>query len=170
MGVGAFGGGPPPGVEELYAAAYDRLVAVVAAVAGDRHEGEEAVQDAFVRLLGQWETVSRYDDPEAWLRKVALGFVSNRRRKTRNGLRALLRTGPTYEALPGPGGEAVDVRRALLRLPHPQREVLVLHYYVGLDGPQIASHLDLPLGTVKARLSRARRALAPALVEEHDHA
>lgn len=169
--MGVSGGGPPPELEELYAAAYDRLVSVVAAVAGDRHDGEEAVQDAFVRLLGQWDRVSRYDDPEAWLRKVALGFVSNRRRKVRNGLRALLRTGPTYEALPGPGGDAVDVRRALLQLPHAQREVLVLHYFVGLDGPQIARQLELPLGTVKARLSRARRALAPALVEEmNDHA
>jgi RNA polymerase sigma-70 factor (ECF subfamily) len=40
----------------------------VGAVAQDRQEAEEAVQDAFVRLIGQWSKVSKYDDPEAWVR------------------------------------------------------------------------------------------------------
>jgi len=81
-------------VSHLYAASYMRLVAVVGAVHRDRHDAEEAVQDAFARLLGQWQRVSRYDDPEAWVLKVALGFASNRRRKTLNGLRAAGRHGP----------------------------------------------------------------------------
>ncbi len=55
-------------LEALYAASYPRLVAVVGAVAQDRHEAEEAVQDAFSRLIAQWDEVSRYDDPEAWVR------------------------------------------------------------------------------------------------------
>ena len=72
-------------LQDLYEVAYPRLVGVVGAVARDRHEAEEAVQDAFVRLMGCWDAVSRYDDPKAWVRKAALGFLSNRRRKTRNG-------------------------------------------------------------------------------------
>lgn len=49
------------GLEAFYAGSYQRLVSVVGAVAQDRHEAEEAVQDAFARLLGQWPRVSRYD-------------------------------------------------------------------------------------------------------------
>lgn len=56
-------------LRELYAASYARLVGVVGAVGGSTHEAEEAVQDAFVRLMGKWPKVSRYDDPEAWVRK-----------------------------------------------------------------------------------------------------
>lgn len=154
--------------EALYLASYSRLVSVVAAVGGDRHEAEEAVQDAFVRLLGQWAAVSRYEDPEAWLRKVALGFLSNRRRKVRNGLRALSRSLPVG-AVPGPSGDGVDLERAVAALPQQQRAVIVLQQ-LGLDLESIARELDVPVGTVKSRLTRARRALAPLLREDQsDH-
>lgn len=114
-------------VGELYAAGYPRLVAFVGAVVQDRDLAEEAVQDAFVRLLGQWSTVSRYDDPYAWLRTVALGFASNRRRKARNGVTAWRRHGPA-PALAPPDGGAVDLDRALATLPSSQRAVLLLQH------------------------------------------
>lgn len=156
--------GDEQAVRELYAASYARLVGVVGSVSGDRHEAEEAVQDAFVRLLGQWLEVVRYDDPEAWLRKVALGYVSNRGRKAVNGIRAARRHGPAPD-VPAPTGDAVDLRRALAALPQAQREALVLQD-LGLDVTSIARQLDVPEGTVKSRLSRARAALAPMLRED----
>jgi len=52
-------------LRDLYAASYGRLVGVVGAVCGDRHEAEEAVQEAFIRLLRHWDKVARYDNPEA---------------------------------------------------------------------------------------------------------
>lgn len=154
------------GVPELYAAAYARLVGVVGAVSGDRSEAEEAVQDAFVRLLAAWPTVSRYDDPEAWVRRVALRLVSNRRRKARNGLRAARRHGPPPDVAP-PAPDAVDLDRALATLPAHQRAVMVLRR-LGLDDQAIARDLDVPVGTVKSRLARARAALAPLLREDDD--
>lgn len=149
-------------VEELYAASYDRLVAVVGVVCGSGTEAEEAVQEAFIRLLGWWDTVSRYDDPEAWLRKVALGFASNRRRKVRGGVRALVRRGPVAD-IPGPAGDGLDLARALRQLPRAQREALVLHHLLDLDVAQVARELDVPVSTVKSRLQRGRAALAPML-------
>jgi RNA polymerase sigma-70 factor (ECF subfamily) len=161
---------PPDALRDLYGACYARLVAVVGAIAGSRPDAEEAVQEAFVRLIGKWSTVGTYDDPEAWLRKVALGIVSNRRRKVRNGLRALWRHGRAADD-PGPAGDAVDVRRALTALGEPQRAVVVLHHYVGLSVAEIAHELQIPVGTVKSRLSRGHAALAPLLREGiDDHA
>ena len=156
--------GDEQALRELYAASYARLVGVVGAVIRDRDLAEEAVQDAFVRLLGQWPKVSRYDDPEAWLRKVALGYASNRRRKAVNGIRAAVSHGPAPD-VPAPTGDPVDLRRALAALSRVQREAVVLQD-LGLDVAGIARHLDIPEGTVKSRLSRARAALAPLLRED----
>ncbi len=91
----------PDELEALYVASDARLVGVVGSVCGDRAEAADAVQEAFVRLIGAWPTVRRYDDPEAWLRRVALGKVSNSRRKRAGGVRAWLRHGPA-DAAPGP--------------------------------------------------------------------
>ncbi len=148
----------------LYAASYPRLVAVVGAVCGDLHEAEDAVQEAFVRLMGSWTKVCRYEDPEAWVRHVALRQVSNRRRKALNALKAALRHGPPPD-VHEPSAAAVDVERALAALPRQQRAVLVLHR-LGLNTDQIATALGVPVGTVKSRLARARAALAYLLRED----
>ncbi len=118
-------------VEDLYAGSYARLVGLVSLVAGSREEAEEVVQEAFVRLLPRWSTVSHYDDPEAWVRGVALRLLSNRFRKIRNGVVAARRHGAAPDVAP-PSGDWVDVVRALAELPLPHRQVVVLHYLQGL--------------------------------------
>lgn len=152
-------------VAQLYASSYPRLVGVLALAAGSQAEAEEVVQEAFVRLLRQWPTVSRFDDPEAWTRKVAFRLLSNRLRKIRNGTRAMLRHGPATD-VPAPSSDPVDVTRALAVLPLAQRQVVVLHHLLDMDLHEIASVLGVPVGTVKSRLHRARASLSPVLAEE----
>jgi RNA polymerase sigma-70 factor (ECF subfamily) len=154
------------GVEELYAASYVRLVGVVAAIARDRHEAEEVVQEAFVRLLRHWPKVSSYDDPEAWVRGAALRLLSNRRRKAVNAVRAAVRLGAPV-AEPPPSSLPVDLARAVAALPRQQREAVVLHR-LGLGPEEVAATLGIAVGTAKSRLSRARAALAPLLMEEQN--
>ncbi len=158
------------GPEELYAASYFRLVGVLAVAAGSVEEAEDVVQDAFVRLIPRWSTVCRYDDPEAWVRKVAFRLLHNRLRRARNRIVAMARMG----AAPSPAvtsTEAVDVTAALAVLPPLQRQAVVMHYLLGLPIDDMARTLDVPSGTIKSRLARARVALAPLLREEiHDHA
>jgi len=158
-----------PSVAELYASSYRRLVGVVSLVAGGPGEAEECVQEAFVRLLERWPVVSRYDDPEAWVRLVAIRMLSNRTRQARNAVRAVRRHG-TPGAAPAPNGDGLDVAAALRRLPVGQRQVLVLHHLIGLSVLEVADALQLPSGTVKSRLSRGRAALLPLLREEISHA
>jgi RNA polymerase sigma-70 factor (ECF subfamily) len=157
------------GVQSLYEASYPRLVGVLALAAGDRAEAEEVVQEAFVRLLGRWSTVSAYDDPEAWVRRVAFRLLSNRWRKRATGCGPSVRLGPP-PVVAGPTADRLDVARALAELPIAQRQVVVLHHLVGLDLAAVAAELDVPVGTVKSRLSRARAALAPLLREESSRA
>ena len=78
----------------------------------------------------------------------------------------------TLNDIPGEDGRdwaerharALEVRSALIRLPEEQREVLVLAYFGGYTQSQIATYLDLPLGTVKARALRGLRRLAKLLL------
>lgn len=153
---------PPPELEEFYASSYRRLVGVVAAAAGSAAEAEEVVQEAFVRLLPRWQRVQGFEDPEAWVRGVAFRLLSNRLRKARNGVRALLVHGPPALE-PPPNPDRLDVERALADLTLSQRQVVVLHHLVQMDVLEIAAVLNLPVGTVKSRLSRGRVALAAAL-------
>jgi RNA polymerase sigma-70 factor (ECF subfamily) len=155
-------------VRDLYEGCYARLVGVVSLAAGGRAEAEECVQEAFIRLLREWPTVSQFDSPEAWTRRVALRLLSNRRRKARNGIKALLRVGPPTSA-PAPTGDSLDIHRALVQLPLSQRQVVVLHYLLGLGVAEIAAELEIAPGTVKSRLSRARATLSPLLREEAFH-
>lgn len=157
----------PADLRDLYAGSYARLVGVVAAVSANRDEAEEAVQGAFVRLVSAWDRIALYDDPEAWVRRVAFGLVSNRRRKVRNGIRAVLRHGPPADVV-GPTGDRVDLSRALESLPLGQRQVLVLVHVVGLTVEAAAHELGIAPGTVKSRLSRGRSALQPLLAEERN--
>ena len=151
----------------FYAASYPRLVVLLTLAVDGRAEAEDVAQEAYARLVPRWRTVAAYDDPEAWVRQVAFRLASNRRRKLRNGVRAVHRHGAPEDAGP-PDAVAVDVRRALAALPLAQRTVSVLHHLVGLEVAEVARELDLPVGTVKSRLSRARAALAPLLATSEE--
>lgn len=152
------------GVAALYAASYTRLVRVLAVSAGSVGEAEECVQEAFVRLLREWPKVRNYEDPEGWVRAVAFRVASNRLRRARNATKAVLRLTPRSTAFSSDA--RLDVERALMRLSLGQRQVLVLHYLLGLDVAAIATELNISAGTVKSRLSRGRAALEPLLHSE----
>lgn len=65
----------------------------------------------------------------------------------------------------GPSPDRVAVAAALRRIPEAQRVAIVLHYFCDLSLAQIAVETGVPIGTVKARLSRARASLALSLAE-----
>ena len=171
--AGVSGVKPSPGenddLRDFYAATYSRLVGTLTLAAGSRVEAEEVVQDAFIRLVARWDTVSKYDDPESWVRLVAFRLLSNRLRRARHGAAALLRFRPgRTEALP-PDDQS-HVLTALRSLPLGQREAVVLHHMLDLSVETVAQQLGISTGTVKSRLSRARASLAPLLqIEEDDH-
>jgi RNA polymerase sigma-70 factor (ECF subfamily) len=157
------------GWEEVYAAHYRRLVALVAAVSGSPSEAEEAVQEAFVRALGLSGHRAVVQDPEAWLYQVAVNIARSRWRRIATGRRyaghLAARNKVAQSEL-----EQTDSRLALLaalrRLPFEQREALALHYLADLPIEAIGVRIGAPIGTVKARLSRGRAALAKLLAED----
>ena len=71
---------------------------------------------------------------------------------------------------PPPSETHVAVVEALRRLPEAQRRALVLHHIADLSVRDVAHEMGVPEGTIKARLSRGRAALAALLVEGATHA
>lgn len=150
------------GFDEFYRGSRQRLLGFVYVLTGDLTEAQDAVQEAYVRAWQRWSTVGGYDDPEAWTRLVASRIAVSRWRSLRSRARAYLRHGAT-ESVPGPGTETLEVVAALRRLPEEQRTALALHYLLGLPVAEVARETNAPVGTVKARLSRGRTALAGLL-------
>jgi RNA polymerase sigma-70 factor, ECF subfamily len=158
----------PANVRALYEASYPRLVQVLTVAAGNRAEAEDVVQEAFVRLLPRWSQISRYDDPEAWVRKVAFRLLSNRFRRARTAALSVASAHRPTLAVEATG-DSIDLDRVLIQLPLAQRQVLVLHHMLDLSIDDIAAELGVPTGTVKSRLARARAAFANLVPEESRH-
>jgi RNA polymerase sigma-70 factor, ECF subfamily len=150
----------------FYAATSRRLVRQIFAMTGDLSEAEDAVQEAYIRAWRRWARIRDYEDPEAWLRVVAYRITVNSWAKARNRL-AAHRAGRQRE-LPGLSPDLVALVSALRKIPETQRRAIVLHYLAGLSVEEIAHETGAPIGTVKARLARGRRALAPLVSESDD--
>jgi RNA polymerase sigma factor (sigma-70 family) len=153
------------GVAELFYVVYPRLVVLLYATCGNQADAEDAAQEAFTKALRNQRKFVSLDNPEAWLRTVALNHL-------RNGWRHHDVVRRLRDKVPGPQGDLelgpdhVAIMAALAGLDQPHREVVVLHYLADLSVAEIADTLRIAPGTVKSRLSRGRSRLAPMLAEE----
>ena len=151
-------------IQRCFDASYRRLVGQLYGVCGDLSEAEDAVAEAFARAVSRRRSFERLDNPEAWLRTVAVNVIRSRHRRRRVGERLLGRT-PTIDLTHRPdlSEDRIALVDALRCLPDHQRETLALHYLADLSVADVAETLGVPVGTVKARRSRGRAALATAL-------
>lgn len=148
----------------FYAASFSRLVGQLYAMTGDRPESQDAVQEAFIRAWTHRGQIDGNHRAEAWVRVTAWRIAASRWRRAREGIRLmLLAAGPDRTA--GPGPDHVAFVEALRKVSAEQRRALVLYHLVDLSVEEIAAETGVPPGTVKARLSRGRAALAPYLRE-----
>lgn len=153
-------------LREVYEGSYRRLVTGLYAISGDLTVAEDVVQEAFVRAISKIRDFRKVDNPEAWLRRVAINIHHTRYRRAQQ-LSFLYRRAEARPADPPPdvGADHLDLIDALRALPQSQREAIALHHFMDLSVAEIAATLNVPDGTVKARLSRGRAALAERLRE-----
>jgi RNA polymerase sigma-70 factor (sigma-E family) len=154
------------GFAEFYYGTYPRLFRAVVLLCGSRSEAEDVLQEAYSRALGRWSRVSGYDDPEAWVRRVAINGAIDAHRGRRRDRLAWPRVAAAVTTEGPEVSTRTDVMRALKQLPPAQRKVLVLHYLADRSVEDVARDLELPVGTVKSHLSRGRSRLAALLEPE----
>lgn len=146
-----------------YAASFPRLSRQLYAMTGDADEAAECVQEAFVRAWAQRRRFAHVDHPDAWIRTTAYRLAVSRWRRLTRGRRDPDRAiGPPLTGA-APSETHVALVTALKQLPEAQRQALVLHHLADLPVREVAVETGVPTGTVKARLSRGRAALAALL-------
>ena len=152
-------------LREVYAVAYPRLVGQLVGVTGDPAEAEDAVMEAFARAAPGRSSFHDADNPEAWLRTVAVNVARSRWRRVLRWTHLVpsLARSEAYADLPE---DHLALMAALRQLPAAQREAIALHHLADLPVADVARETGVPEGTVKARLSRGRAALAPLLGDD----
>jgi len=150
------------GFDALYAASFRRLVAQIYAMCGNFAEAQDCVQEAFVRAWDRRRALDTEQSPEAWIRTVAYRLAVSRWRRAQRALRAPDRS-QLRDRVAEPDSSRIELVRALQQLPADQRRAIVLHHLCDMSVRDIADEIGVPVGTVKARLSRGRAALAALL-------
>lgn len=165
--VEAARGGDEKAFRLLIDAAHRRMFAVTLSITGNRHDAEDAMQNALIAL---WRNLNKFE-PRARFSTWAYRIASNaalqivRSRRDTPDEDAGLDLADTASAVDSQVTSAMVVRNALATLAPEFREVLVLREYAGMNYADIAEHQSVPVQTVKSRLNRARTRLAEALRE-----
>jgi len=152
--------------DDFYNASFARITGQVYAMIGSRDEAEECVQEAFVRAWAHRRKLERAEYPEAWVRTTAYRLAVSRWRRTTRGRRPADRALGAATETAAPSETHVALVAALKQLPQAQRQALVLHHLADLPVHQVAREVGVPEGTIKARLSRGRAALAALLTDD----
>jgi RNA polymerase sigma-70 factor, ECF subfamily len=148
---------------EYFRSEFPRVVRTVAVIVRDRQQAEDIAQDAFVQLLRHWPKVSRYDRPDAWVRRVAIRMATreSRRRRLWSLLAREVRIAEPHKP------RDLDVLDAIEQLPRMQRASIALFYLEDRPAAEIADLLGCSEATARVHLHRGRKRLAQLLGEEH---
>ena len=148
----------PASVEVLFRQSYRSIVQSLALASGDLAAAEDATQEAFAQAWLRWNLISSYDNPGAWVRRVAINKLRNAHRSRLRGQAAMSRM--AHEAASLPSGEVEsDLVIGLRGLPYKQRLCAVLFYVDGLSSSEVAAAVGISQGSVSQHLNRARTAL-----------
>lgn len=149
-----------------YRSAYPKVARVVFLIVHDRGRAEDIAQDAFVQMLRHWATVRGYEQPDAWVRRVAIRIA------VRQSTRERRRSGLERQALPAQPEERIphpELTRAMRELSPMQRSAVVLYYWADEPVQEIARTLGVSESTIKQHLMRARSRLGVLLKDGGAH-
>jgi RNA polymerase sigma-70 factor (ECF subfamily) len=136
------------------------VTAFALSITSNPHLAEEAVQETFIRAWRYWPTFRHESAAISWLITICRRVVIDMAKKSR-----------VHEQLPDNVVEIRDhfastaIYDMVRELPLPQREVVVLCAVLGFDYESVATTLNIPIGTVRSRLARAREHLGRQLDE-----
>ncbi|HET6771331.1 MAG TPA: RNA polymerase sigma factor [Actinomycetota bacterium] len=144
--------------DDFFEKEHERLFKALYFVAGNRHDAEELMQDAFLKLWERWGEIHRIADPTAYLFRVALNGFRMRRRRAAMSIRRVASIPERGDAFLDAEMRA-DIRRLLLAVTPRQRAALLLVDLLGYPSDQAAGILGVRPSTVRALATKGRQAL-----------
>lgn len=143
----------------------DKVYRLALRLTRDEARAQDAMQDAFLQVYRKIDQFQEHSAFTTWLYRITVNAALDHRRRRRSD--ALMDEIPAglSDTGPSPHQRAVEAQRsdllkeALQRIPEHYRVPLVLCHVEGLPVEEVARVLDLPEGTVKSRLFRARAIL-----------
>jgi RNA polymerase sigma-70 factor (ECF subfamily) len=132
----------------------------------DHHTADDLVQDCLERAVSRWFLRRQDGDLRAWLFTILRNlYISSRRSQTRRGVSVALEDFIASDGYPDPEARlgARDILAALDQLSEEQKSILLLVGVEDVAYDEAARMLNIPIGTVMSRLSRARQRLRAIL-------
>jgi RNA polymerase sigma-70 factor (ECF subfamily) len=144
-----------------------RLYGYAYSLANDHHQAEDLVQDCAVRALNATNTPRDERAYRAWLFRILRNVFLDQVRRKKVALSGAQSENFVPEMEYWQGDErfitVLTVKLEMAKLPRRQREMIALIDFVGLSYAEAGQLLDIPVGTVMSRISRARRMLLEAV-------
>ena len=149
----------------------DKIFRLSVALLGDRGAAQEAAQDVLLRVWKGLPGFRRESSLSTWIYTITRNACLSRLRRRQIVPASLEEPAPRREmerraAAEWCGAPPADAAALLERLPAKYRQVVALFYMQEKSYDEVALMLDLPVGTVKTYLFRARKSLALELVRE----
>ncbi len=150
-----------------------RLYGLCLSLCANSFEADDLYQDTWLRVM---KNISQYDsnrDFEPWLTKICVNTYRNALRRIARSPLLNFKTNEEKDAMfcAVPAAENPDyssLYEAIERLPEKYRIVVILFYFEDMDVAATARAMGIPEGTVKSRLSKARKLLKEVLEHETD--
>lgn len=150
-----------------------RLYGLCLSLCTNPFEADDLYQDTWLRVV---KNISKYDPSrefEPWLTKICVNTYRNTLRRIARSPLLNFRTNEEKDAVlqsvPAPEDpDYSQLYEAVGRLPEKLRLTVILFYFEEMDTSTTAQALDIPEGTVKSRLSKARKILKEVLSRETD--
>ena len=153
--------------DDFFRSSYDLTVKGLELDGTRREDAHDAAQEAFVRAYARWWRVGHYNEPAAWVRRVAVNVVrdQHRQRSVREKALPKLAAEPVTVAAHGDAVGVDGLDAALDLLPTQQRRAVELYYGSGFSTDEAATRMGISPGAFRFHLSRARRSLKPRMAE-----
>ncbi|AJY77789.1 sigma-70 family RNA polymerase sigma factor [Paenibacillus beijingensis] len=149
-------------LRELYA----QMIQVAYKRVNNKSDVHDAVQDAWVNILSKWGTLRERGKLAAWAKAITANVACNINRRSRRGVIA------TEQCAEAEASRHSDVKAQLMleisellgALDPTSRTLLLYKFYYGFKDQEIADAMNVPIGTIKARIHRTREKLKGRMV------
>jgi RNA polymerase sigma-70 factor (ECF subfamily) len=144
----------------------DKVFRLACSILHDEASAEDATQDIFLRIWKALPGFRRESSLSTWIYAIARNVCLTRRRMASAHRTFTLDEARANEIPARPAASDADLRTLIGQLPTRYRDVLMLFYLEDRSYQQVALALDLPMGTVKTNLHRAKKELALLLAAQ----